>query len=443
MTSFIQISDILIPPERQREIFDPLALNELGESIGACGLLQAVVLRQEADRMVLVAGQRRLIACKDRWDLGMGFRHGKEEVPPGMIPFVNFGQLTKLQQAELEFEENERRVNFNWQEKATATLKLQQLRSMQADAAGRTTPTLRALAEERKPTGTDVEVHSEVNSISRELLVANNLHDPDVQKAVSLKEAVKVLKKKAAARNAEMLGAALGNDAVLDGHRLVHGNCYEWMARQEAGQFDVVLTDPPYGMGADEFGDSGGKAEGEHLYADGAEVVEQCIELLPDLITRLTKPQAHLYLFCDVDWFPEWKLAIRSAGWKVFRTPFIWVKPSAYRAPWPEHGPQRKYECCLFAVKGGMRVTKLMGDVLTYQPDENLGHQAQKPVALFEDLLRRSIVPGMKALDPYCGSGPIFQAAQNCQVFATGVELNAVAHGIAAKRLQEMKGNRA
>lgn len=442
MASFIEISAVCIPEDRQREVFDPLALNELGESIGECGLLQAIVLRQEdLGQMVLVAGHRRLLACKDRWELGMSFRHGEEQVPEGCIPFVSFGELSPLQQAQCEFEENVRRVPLTWQEEATATMKLQRLRNMEAEAAGKPAPALIHLAMERQPAGTEMELRGEVASISRELMVARHLDDPDVQKAGSLKDAVKVLKRKEAAKKAEVLGAALGGDAVLDGHRLVHGNCLAWMSDpQNEGQFDVVLTDPPYGMGADEFGDSGGMAEGGHLYADSAEVVKELLFFLPNALTRITKPQAHLYLFCDIDWFPRWKDGLVSEGWKVFRTPLIWFKPSAFRAPWPEHGPQRKYECCLFAVKGGMRVTKLMGDVLTYPADENLGHQAQKPVALFEDLLRRSTTPGMKVLDPFCGSGPVFAAAQACKVFATGVELNDVAHGIAAKRLQGMKG---
>jgi len=39
----------------------------------------------------------------------------------------------------------------------------------------------------------------------------------------------------------------------------------------KAEVFDVILTDPPYGMGADEFGDSGGLTEGAHAYKDDEE----------------------------------------------------------------------------------------------------------------------------------------------------------------------------
>jgi DNA modification methylase len=109
------------------------------------------------------------------------------------------------------------------------------------------------------------------------------------------------------------------------------------------------------------------------------------------------------------------------------------------RAPWPEQGPQRKYELCLYAVKGKRPVTKLAGDVLTHGPDANLGHGAQKPVALFEDLLSRSVHPGDSVLDLFCGTGPLFPAAHALKCRATGIELDQASFGIAAKRIQELK----
>ncbi len=221
---------------------------------------------------------------------------------------------------------------------------------------------------------------------------------------------------------------------------LLRGDCFEVMEGLQDETFDVVLTDPPYGMGADEFGDSGGKVEAEHGYADSAGCVMGLIARLPQRLFDLTKPQAHAYIFCDIAWFKDWSDAMQRAGFRVFRTPLIWHKPGGFRAPWPEHGPQRKYEVCLFAVKGDMKVTKILGDVLTHGPDTNVGHNAQKPVALLEDLLKRSIQPGMRVLDPFCGSGSIFPAAQACKVFATGIEMDETYYGVAAKRLQDLKG---
>jgi DNA modification methylase len=192
-------------------------------------------------------------------------------------------------------------------------------------------------------------------------------------------------------------------------------------------------------MGADEFGDSGGLAEGSHAYADDSITALRCYKALATEGFRVAKPQAHLYAFCDIDMFPTIKLLFSDAGWWVFRTPLIWYKRHGMRAPWPEFGPQRKYETILYAVKGKRNALKMAGDVLTYPPDSNLGHAAQKPVELFRELLCRSCRPGDTVLDPFCGTGTIFPAAHALKVAATGVEIDQASYGIAVKRIEQLK----
>jgi site-specific DNA-methyltransferase (adenine-specific) len=154
---------------------------------------------------------------------------------------------------------------------------------------------------------------------------------------------------------------------------------------------------------------------------------------------RITKPEAHLYCFCDIDNFDLMKVSFGAAGWSVFRTPLIWYKKSGMRAPWPFEGPQRKYEMLLYAIKGKRPVLKMAGDVFDFPPDANLGHAAQKPVALFEELLSRSILPGQSVLDPFCGSGPIFAAGFSLKACVTGIELDQASYGIAIQRIEGLR----
>jgi DNA modification methylase len=81
----------------------------------------------------------------------------------------------------------------------------------------------------------------------------------------------------------------------------------------------------------------------------------------------------------------------------------------------------------------------MAGDVLDFPADTNLGHAAQKPVALYRELLSRSCLPGQLVLDPFCGSGPIFPAAHELKVRATGIELDQGSYGIAVKRVESLK----
>jgi DNA modification methylase len=192
-------------------------------------------------------------------------------------------------------------------------------------------------------------------------------------------------------------------------------------------------------MGAQDFADSGGKANGAHFYDDSYETWINLMSKFLPLTISLTKPQAHLYLFCDFDRFHELKIIAQNVGWTVFRTPLIWINPTANRAPWPDHGPMRKWQTILYAVKGKKPLKKLAPDTLTFPSDTNLNHQAQKPVSLYQELLARSCDPGNSVLDPFCGTGPVFPAAHALKIKATGIELDPSAYGIAVKRLEALR----
>lgn len=428
-------SSILVPATRQRQEFAPIPLAELMDSIGERGLIHPLTVRVEEGTYVLVAGERRLRAIKDLWAIGGTLRMGEETFPQGVVPVINWGVVTALEAEELELAENIRRADLAWQERAQATSRIANLRSGQAANAGKPAPSVADISLEVRGSAEG----SNQQATRREIIIEKHLGDPEVAKAKSLEEAWKILKKREEVADNTARGVAVGKTLSRASHTLHNADALEWLASCPADSFDVILTDPPYGMGADEFGDSGGKAEGAHAYADDEATALRCYNAVAYEGFRVTKPQAHLYAFCDLDYFASLKLLFAEAGWWVHRTPLIWHKPNASRVPWPEHGPQRKYELCLYAVKGKRPVTKIAPDVVSYNPDPNLGHSAQKPVALFEDFLKRSVRPGDSALDPFCGTGPVFQAAHNLKCFATGIEKDPASYGIALKRIEGIK----
>ena len=424
------IDRITILPSRQRREHEPDAEQELIESIRTVGLLHPIVIRTEGDDLILVAGERRLRAIREIYQLGGTFRHSGSEYLDGLVPYTHLGDLSPIEAEEAELEENIRRVDLSWQDRAAAEARLLAFRDKQATIARAPLPKIPDIAKEAGSTAL---------SISRSVVLARNLHRPEVQGAKSAADAMKaLLRVEEQERNTEK-AAALGKDFLGGKHRLYNWDCIEWMKQQPDAEYDVVCTDPPYGMGADDFGDSGGATGGAHTYSDNAEDVQEMLRDAIPQFSRLAKPDSHLYLFCDFDMFRWLKFQLEASGWRVFRTPLVWFKPSAFRAPWPDQGPQRKYELILYAVKGDLKTTKLGGDVLQYAPDGNVGHNAQKPVDLLRDLLSRSVRPGMKVLDPFCGSGPVFPAAHALSAIATGVELDPRYFAIAAERVSKLK----
>lgn len=431
----IHIDAIKVATDRQRKAFDEGKLREFADVIAAQGLLHPIILRISGDDYYLVAGERRLRAITDLYALGGSFKHDGETVRANFIPYTLLSDLDPLSAEEAELSENLHRINLSWQELALAHARLHKLRNAQAEAVGAPTHTVAATALEVR--GSSEGINHEATR--REIILAGHMDNPIVKAAKTAEEAFKALKKIEVAEKNRELGASVGRTFTADLHQVIHGDSLEWMAAAPAEQFDCILTDPPYGMNADEFGDSGGLAAGGHGYKDDAATFLKILSVLAPESYRLAKAQAHLYVFCDIDWFHTMKTQFSAAGWTVFRTPLIWYKKSGMRAPWPEQGPQRKYETILYAVKEKRPILKMLGDVLDYPPDTNLGHAAQKPAALFEDLLRRSCLPGNSVLDPFCGSGPIFSAAHALKVRAVGIEMDQASYGISLSRINKLR----
>jgi 16S rRNA G966 N2-methylase RsmD len=433
--NLVRAESITILQNRQRREMDSESLMELANSISSVGLLHPLIVRVDGGVLTLVAGERRLKAIEILWNMGEFFTHGSKLVPEGQIPCTFLQDLSPLDAMEVELEENIRRQDLSWQDHAAATSQLYELRRLQAEKAQAPIPEPRVIARELYP-----EHHpaAAASAVREELILARNLSDPDVAKASSRADGLKVIKRKEEAIRQASLGEQVGKTFGSHLHTVVQGDCINWMSNQDAGQFDCILTDPPYGINAQDYNDSGGKAAGKHAYDDSHETWATLLSNVCPLIHRITRPQAHAYLFCDVDNFTLLKTMMSTHGWKCFRTPLVWHNPTSQRAPWPHHGPHRRYQLCLFAIKGDRPVLKLAPDVVTYASDSNLGWAAQKPVGLFADLLARTCRPGDSVLDPFAGSGTIFPAAHGLKVKATGVEMDPVAYGISVKRISEL-----
>lgn len=432
---YVPAADIKISPTRQRREFDDVKTTELATSIQRSGLFHPPVIRILPDATVqLVAGERRLRAIAQLRFLGKKFTFDSNEVGEDLVPCVVLGDLDPLAAEEAELDENIRRVDLTWQERASATSRLASLRGAQAAVANLPAPGVAAIAQE-------VRGHTEGRAFvdtRREIIVAQSLADPEIRAAKDLEGAFKILKRREETQRRVDLATSVGRTFTAAAHTALNVDSEEWMTNYAGELFGCILTDPPYGMGADQFGDSGGKAAGAHSYDDSYENWRKIMGWFPQQAYRITKPQSHLYSFCDFDRFHELKSLLEAVGWNCFRTPLIWVNPNKTRLPWVSSGPQRKYELCLYAKKGDKPVTKIFPDVVTYTADDNLGHQAQKPVGLFLDLLRRTVAPGDTVLDPFAGSGTIFPAAHELKCMATGLEKTPEHYALCLKRLEAL-----
>ena len=246
---------IIIPANRQRKEFDIETLSELAASIQKLGLLHPLVLRSPEDPS-LVAGERRLRACKLLLKKGKAIRHAGHDFDG--IPCTFMGALDALAYEEAELEENICRQDLTWQERAQAIDRLHNLRLAQNPEQTMTQTAHEVMGDAKTVDATSVVRDSQI--------IAQHLNDPDVAKAKSKSEAMKIIRKKSEQGVRNELAAMV--DATDSKHHLYLGDACQLLATLPSDSFDCILTDPPYGIDADKFGE---QADTAHEYADSRE----------------------------------------------------------------------------------------------------------------------------------------------------------------------------
>lgn len=414
----IPLSDIIIPENRQRRTFPATEREELKTSIAHRGLLHPIVIR--ADKRTLVCGERRLQAITELHQTDVEFTCNGQIIKSGDIPCTLLTDLSPLELEEAELEENILRVDLHFLEKAKAIDRLHKLRTKQAE--------LRGEVQTLQETGNEVG-NKNLNAIRESLVLAEHADTiPELAKAATHKEAVKIVK-----RTLETRARAAKADsmkAIKTPHSIYEGSCRDQLPALPSESFDLLLTDPPYGIGANSFGSQAAVA---HNYLDGEVEALSLYEFLAEESYRLCKSEAHAYVFCAPQLYQRISLLFSLAGWAVWPRPLIWSKRNGM-LPRPQHGPRYTYEMLLFASKGDKRTLCIKPDVLDFSQVQDQLHGAEKPVDLLRDLISRSCEPGSRILDPFAGSGSTLEAAELSHCIATLVELDKTNFNICLER---------
>lgn len=192
----------------------------------------------------------------------------------------------------------------------------------------------------------------------------------------------------------------------IGGQRLILGDCQAVMPM--LGRFDAVVTDPPYGIGADIGVGKYGKARG---FKGGWDNAAPCLKLLPDVPSII------------------W-------GGNYFRLPpsrafLIWDKGAGFKG---RDFAECEMAWCSFDANAR---------VISYDPlaggDYRGGrkqHPTQKPLRLMEWCL--GFLPdAVTILDPFMGSGTTLVACQRLGRQGTGIELDPEYFDIACRRVDE------
>lgn len=425
--NYCHVEDIAVF-NRQREKVGETDLRELKRSIASKGLIHAIFVRNltaeeqieyDGKKFALVAGGRRLQAITSLVTESIDIVYGSELVPLGMIPYVDAGDLSAREAQEIELEENITRVDLTWQEKTEALARIHALR-----VSDNPIQTPKMTAEEIAPKLNETP-ESVTNAITRAKVLYENKDLPEIQNAKTEKEAWKIVSAKA--RN--VIAAELARrDKPNVSHKLFIGKFETHSNSMKEKFFDLIIADPPYGLNAQDWAKGAESTQMRtktiHEYDDSP---EYALEVSKNIIRdgwHLAKDKANLFMFTGPDLFKELREYAQQQLWSVWKRPIIWWKGNAGVAPWGHKGFRYTYETILYATKGQQGLITTLPDVLHLPQTDNSDHGASKPVELYEKLINASCYKGSTILDPCCGAGTVFQAANRTENIAFGVELS-------------------
>jgi site-specific DNA-methyltransferase (adenine-specific) len=170
---------------------------------------------------------------------------------------------------------------------------------------------------------------------------------------------------------------------------IYHGDCREVIPT--LGAFDLVITDPPYGM---EYQSNFRINKHDKIIGDKSMPVD-----VVNVVIK--KADSAAYIFCRWD-----NLALMPKPKSVL----VWVKNNWSMGDLKhEHG--RQWEACCFYPRINHKFKKRTPDVLNFARTKNNLHPTQKPVGLIAALIEANECETI--LDPFAGSGTTGRAAKD------------------------------
>jgi site-specific DNA-methyltransferase (adenine-specific) len=198
-----------------------------------------------------------------------------------------------------------------------------------------------------------------------------------------------------------------------DGITIYHGDCKDVLPTLPC--VDLVLTDPPYGMG---YVSNRRAVKYDKIYGDDALPIEQ-------IQVSIRKATSAAYVFCRWD---------NLSAMPPPRSVLVWVK-NHWSAGDLKHEHGRQWEAICFYPGPKHEFTTRTGDVIHANRTDNVYHPTEKPEELFQALMLANV--GQTILDPFMGSGTTLVSAKRLGRTAIGIEREEHYCEVAVKRLQQ------
>lgn len=390
---FIALTDVKVTRRRERE--DLGDIESLATSILKVGQLQPIVVDQDNE---LIAGGRRLEA----------FRLNGTE----LIEAIRRDDVDEELAKEMELEENLARKQMTWREQSRGLAELDRIRRA------------------RNPNWTQVQTAQAAggNTSQRDVSIAINMEKmielfPEIGAAKNLPQAQAMAKAKAASISRVQLVKSEPKVFAPIEEKIWLGDSVQLIKDVQDESFNLVLTDPPFGIRAEDRTAGSVVSDMTH-YKDDEDLYEYLLTMMPD-IYRVLKPNSFFIWFLGMTWYERVKIEMRKVGFTVDEIPIIWDRTDgrSFTAR-PDRWFGKGYDIALHAIKGEPRLARPGSNIIKVAPvpqgEKDL--LFERPVDLYAELIRRTTVEGESIADFFVGSGSCPAAAASLGRDFFGIE---------------------
>jgi DNA modification methylase len=237
---------------------------------------------------------------------------------------------------------------------------------------------------------------------------------------VSINQAYQEIKKEEKKANFEQKKAEFEKPIkeVNTNQIILHGDSVEILPTLDENSFDLLLSDPPYGM---DF--KSGWNNKEKIANDKIQDTTILFENVLKESVPLLKDDAHFYLFGNINFIGKIRPIIEK--YLNLKNILIWDRRVIGMGDLKSYG--NSYDIIYF---GYNKVWKDLNgtrdrDLLSYSridPAKNI-HPTEKPLDILEYLIKKSSNENDKVLEPFAGGGSTLVACKNTNRQATGIEI--------------------
>jgi len=227
---------------------------------------------------------------------------------------------------------------------------------------------------------------------------------------------------------------------------IVVGDCLDIMAQMPDGCVDLVVTDPPYGIGYKSGWQEAWSGEKRKVDdAFGADILDtSCCGGMAKVLSS----GGAIYLLTRWDVINSWAAALDESGITVVQR-IVWDKVVWGMGDLRYFGSQA--EDILFGRKGDHRLNwkQREGNIwrvwkaeMWNYPGGHSGHPTEKPIGLIQRAVEASSNPGDLIFDPFIGSGTTAVVADRLGRKFFGCDINPDYVEMALERLEKDRAGR-